>query len=152
MTIETPGPAPQTSSRLGRRCLGLLLCAAGLYIIAIACGLIQASGSPQESRAIVVSMGVLLAAAGVQVGQWAGTAGRLYDAMGALIVTSMASMFGSVSLFGRAQGFSSSFGAGGVQVSSHGSVTAARVAFGAGATLMGVVAIWAWTRVFRRRE
>jgi hypothetical protein len=151
VTIETTEPDPSTGSRLGRRCLGLLLSAAGVYLIASVCGIVPGLGSPDGSRAILASVGVLLAAAGIQVGQWVGTSGRLYDAVGAVIVTSMASMAGSVALFGDARGFRSSVGGGGVQFTSHGSVTAARIAFGVGAAFMGLIAIWAWTRVFRRR-
>ncbi len=148
--MEPTSPAPPEPSRLLRQLLGALLAGAGLYLLVAAFGLVRMENMA-GSRGLFASIGVLLTASGIQVAQWAGAAGRLYDAMGAIVVTSMAAMSGWVARYGDARGFRTSVSAGGVQATSHGSVTVARFAFGFGAAVMGLIALWAWARVVRRK-
>jgi hypothetical protein len=95
---------------------------------------------------------MLLATAGILVGQWIAAGSRLNYALGATLVSSFAAMFGWVAFFGDDKGFSTSVGAGGGHVTTHGSASAARIAFGLAAFLVALLALWAWKRVFFRRE
>jgi hypothetical protein len=81
-------------------------------------------------------VGVLLAASGVLIGQWVKTGSRTYHALGGLVMTSMAVMFGA--------------SVGGVAMSSGGGVTAARIAFSIAAVLTGLASVWSWRQVLRR--
>jgi hypothetical protein len=95
-------------------------------------------------------VGVLLAASGVLIGQWVATGSRIYHALGGLVMTSMAVMFGWVAVFGQASGFSMAAGVGGAAVSSGPGVTVARIAFGIASVLTGLASLWAWRQVLRR--
>ena len=149
--MEPPRLTPESPSRPFRFCLGIVLAGAGLALVAAVVGILPGHGSPVASRGLLASVGVALIAAGVQVGQWAGASGRLYDAVGAILVTAMATMTGWVALYGDERGFSTTVSGAGLSVTFHGAATLARVAFGTGAALMGLMALWAWRRVLRPR-
>jgi Protein of unknown function (DUF3592) len=144
-------PDPRTGRGL-RWALGILLIGGGVVLASIAMGsLNSASDSAVEARVLGTDVGVLLAASGVLVGQWVAAGSRTYDALGGLVMTSMAVMFGWVAFFGEASGFSVGVGVGGAAVSSGGGVTAARVAFGFASVLTGLASLWSWKRVLRLR-
>lgn len=133
-----------------RLTLGLLLTAGGLVLFVLG---VVASAAPSlnGSRVIVASVGVLLAASGVLLGQWVTAGSRLSDALGGAVVTSMAVIFGWVAIYGEASGFSGGVSIGGAAVTTGGSVTVARIAFGTGALLLGLASLWAWKRALRPR-
>ena len=136
-----------------RWALGLLLTGGGLVLLAVGLGVAPSDSSAHnESRMFASCMGVLLAACGVQVGQWVAMGCRLSYALGAAVVTSMAVMFGWVAIYGQAAGFSGGVSIGGAAVTLGGSVTPARIAFGIAAIVLGLASLVAWKQVFRRRE
>ena len=145
-------PDDGTSGRGLRWALGIVLIGAGLALAGV--GLESAnstSGTAGEARVLGTSMGVLLAASGVLVGQWVATGSRTYHALGGLVMTSMAIIFGYISFFGQASGFSGNAGVGGVAVSIGGGATAARIAFGIASALTALASLSAWREVMRRR-
>ena len=109
-------------------------------------------GGTSEARVLGTSVGVLLAASGVLLGQWVATGSRSYHALGGLAMTSMAVMFGWVAFFGQASGFSGGASVGGIAVGWGGGVTAARIAFGIASVLTGLASLWAWRQVLRHAE
>jgi hypothetical protein len=150
------GEAPRdesdrTMGRGLRWALGIVLTAGGLLLAGVGLGsLNSASDISSEAPVLGTSVGVLLAASGVLVGQWVATGSRAYHALGGLVMTSMAAMFGWVAFFGQASGFSVQAGVGAAAVSSAGGVTAARIAFGIAAVLTSLASLWAWRQVLRR--
>jgi hypothetical protein len=152
---ETSEALQDKSNRAwGRRLrwgLGIVLTAGGLVLAGVGLGSVNsASDSSVEARVLGTTVGVLLTASGVLIGQWVATGSRIYHALGGLVMTSMAVMFGWVAVFGQASGFSVAAGAGGAAVSSGGGVTAARIAFGIASVLTGLASLWAWRQVLRR--
>ena len=144
--------AADTASRGLRWALGLLLTGGGVVLLAIALGIVLPdSSSVKDSRVLVGSMGVLLTACGLQVGQWVAMESRLSHALGGTAITSMAVIFGWVAIFGDAAGFSSGVSTGNAAVTSSGSVTPARIAFGIGSILCALASLWAWKQVVRPR-
>lgn len=143
-----------TASRGLRRVLGAALTVGGLALAAVSLASPEtaAGGSAREAQVLGSCVGLMLAASGVQVGQWVTQGSRLHHALGALVVTSFSVVFGWVSLFGEASGFSGGASVGSVAVGIRGGVTAARLAFGAFALLTGAAALWSWKQVLRRRE
>jgi hypothetical protein len=148
-----PAHVATNTGRPGLRwALGLLLSGSALVLLAVGLGVASSdSSSLNESRVLVTSIGVLLATCGVLVGQWVATGSRLYHALGGTAITSMAVMFGWVAIYGDATGFSGGVGIGGAAVTSSGSVTLARVAFGILSIVFGLASLWAWKQVFRHR-
>ncbi|MBS0380492.1 MAG: hypothetical protein JSS29_18585 [Proteobacteria bacterium] len=144
--------SPQSPSPLVRGFLGVILAGLGIYLLGIDSGVIPFHRSLEGSRVFVGCLGVMLACTGIQVGQWAGASGRLPEAVGSMIITAMAVLFGWVTFFGDSRGFSSSLSVGGLSVTSHGSALVPRIAFGIGATLMALFAAYAWSRVLRPRN
>jgi hypothetical protein len=141
-----------TIGRGPRLAIAVVLTGAGLLLVGL--GLEQlssASNTAVEGRVLGISAGVLLAASGVLVGQWVATGSRAYHALGALVMTSMAVMFGWVAFFGQARGFSVGVGVGRAAVSTGGGVTFARIAFGIAAGLTGLASLWSWKQVLRRQ-
>ena len=149
---EALGEEPdRTTGRGLRRTLSIVLTGGGLVLAGVALGSPNsASDTAVEARVLGTSVAVLLAASGVLVGQWVAAGSRTYHALGGLVVTSMAVMFGWVAFFGQASGFSVSAGVGGDAVSSGGGVTAARIAFGFASVLTGLASLWSWRQVLRR--
>jgi hypothetical protein len=140
--------APSPALRWG---LGIVLTGAGLVLAAFSLGSPNsASATTLEARFLGATLGVLLAASGVLIGQWVATGSRIYHALGGLVITSMAVMFGWVAFFGQASGFSVTVGVGGGAVSSGGGVTAARIAFGIASIVTGLASLCAWRLVFHR--
>lgn len=145
------GGSDPTTRRGFRWALGIVLTGGGFVLAGIGLGLLNsASATSVEARVVGTSVGVLLAASGVLVGQWVSTGSRSYHALGGLVTASMAVMFGWVTFFGQASGFSVSAGIGGAAVSWGGGVTAARIAFGIASVLTGLASLWAWKQVLRR--
>ncbi len=144
--------SPQGPSPRVRGCLGVILAGLGIYLLGIDSGVIPVHRSLEGSRVFIGCLGVMLACTGIQVGQWAGASGRLSEAVGSMIISAMAVLFGWVTFYGDSRGFSSSVGAAGLQVTSHGSALVPRIAFGIGATLMALFAAYAWSRVWRARS
>ncbi|MGO9991853.1 MAG: DUF3592 domain-containing protein [Steroidobacteraceae bacterium] len=141
----------RTTGRGLRWTLGIALTGGGLVLAGVGLGPLNfASDTSVEARVLGTSVGILLAASGVLVGQWVATGSRTYHALGGLVMTSMAVMFGWVAFFGQASGFSVGAGVGGAAVSSGGGVTAARIAFGIASVLTGFASLWAWRQVLRR--
>ncbi len=140
----------RTTGRGLRWALGIVLTGGGLVLAGVGLGPLNfASDTSLEARVLGTSVGVLLAASGVLVGQWVTTGSRSYHALGALVMTSMAVMFGWVAFFGQASGFSVGAGVGGAAVSLGGGVTAARIAFGVASVLTGFASLWSWRQVLR---
>jgi hypothetical protein len=140
--------APSPALRWG---LGIVLTGGGLVLAAFSLG--SPHSTPEtsvEARVLGTTLGVLLAASGVLIGQWVATGSRIYHALGGLVITSMAVMFGWVAFFGQASGFSVTAGVGGGAVSSGGGVTAARIAFGIASIVTGLASLSAWRQVLRR--
>jgi len=132
--------------------LAPLLTAGGLALLAMGLGVVAwQRSSADESRVFITSLGVLLVSCGVLLGKWVAMGGRLYNALGGTAMTSMAVIFGWVALHGEAANFSGGVSIGGIGVSSGGSVTLARIAFGFGACLLALASLWAWKQVFRQR-
>jgi hypothetical protein len=141
----------RASGRRQRWGLGIVLTAAGLVLAGLGLGSVNsASDSPLEARVLGTTVGVLLAASGVLIGQWVATGSRIYHALGGLVMTSMAVMFGWVGVFGQASGFSMAAGVGGAAGSSGAGVTVARIAFGIASVLTGLASLWSWRQVLRR--
>src|SRR5579859_6712580 len=140
-----------TAGRGLRWALGIALTGGGLVLAGVGLHSLNCtSESCAEARVLGTSVGVLLAASGVLTGQWVAAGSRAYHAMGALVMTSMAVMFGWVAFFGQASGFSVDAGVGGAAVSVGGGVTAARIAFGIASFLTGLASLWAWRQCLRR--
>jgi hypothetical protein len=147
---EPAQAASESGSRALKRVLGVLLTVGGLVLLAVGVGVVSSdSSSVHDSRVLVTSLGVLLTASGLAVGQWVATGSRLYHGLGGLVVTSMAVMFGWIALYGDSAGFSGGVSIGGASMTSSGSVTPARVAFGLASIGLGLVSLWAWKQVFR---
>ena len=141
----------RTAGRGLRWALGIVLTGGGLVLVGVGLGPLNfGSDTSVEARVLGTSVGVLLAASGVLVGQWVAAGSRTYHALGGLVMTSMAVMFGWVAFFGKASGFSVNVGVGGAAVSSGGGVTAARIAFGIASVLTGLASLWSWRQVLRR--
>jgi Protein of unknown function (DUF3592) len=135
-----------------RWALGLVLTGGGLVLLAVGLGVVSSdSSSVNESRVLVTSLGVLLAACGVLLGQWVAVGSRLYHALGGTAVTSMAIIFGWVAIYGEASGFSGGVSIGGAALTSNGSATPARIAFGIVSVVFGLASLPAWKQVFRQR-
>ncbi len=146
-----PDDAEPGLGRAGRRVLGSLLAVGGLALAGFS--LAAATGAPAsaiEARVLGSCVGAMLAASGAIIAQWVVPGSRGHDALGALVVTAMAIVFGWIALFGQASGFRG--GVGGVALGAGGGVTAARIAFGAFAGVIGVAAVWSLKRVLRRRD
>lgn len=143
--------AADTVTRGFRRALGVLLIGAGGVLLAFALGIVAAAQSPSGSRILATTMGVLLVACGLQVGQWVAPGSRLSRVCGSVVVTAMAVMFGWVAVFGDAAGFHGGMSVGGIGVTSGGSAGTARILFGVASVLTGLAASWAWKQVFRSR-
>jgi hypothetical protein len=147
------GEPDRESGRSLRWLLGIVLTGGGLVLAWLGlASLHSAADTSGEAGVLGTTVGVLLAASGVLVGQWVKTGSRIYHALGGLVMTSMAVMFGWVAFFGQASGFSVGAGVGGAAVSSGGGVTAARIAFGIASVLTGLASLWAWGQVLRRQE
>ncbi len=141
----------RTTGRGLRWALGSVLTGGGLVLACVGLGSLgSASDTSLEAGVLGISVGVLLAASGVLAGQWVATGSRTYHALGALVMMSMAVMFGWVAFFGKASGFSVDAGVGGATVSLGGGVTTARIAFGIVSALTGLASLWAWRQVLRR--
>jgi hypothetical protein len=147
-----PNEAGRTTGRGPRWALGIVLASGGLVLVCVGLeSLRSASDSSVEAGVLGISVGVLLAASGVLVGQWVATGSRTYHALGGLVMTSMGVMFGWVAFFGQASGFSVGAGVGGAAVSLSGGVTTARIAFGIASALTGLASLWSWRQVLHRR-
>jgi hypothetical protein len=134
-----------------RWALGTLLTAAGLVLAGVVLGSpVSTAHADMEARVLGTSVGVLLSASGILIGQWVAAGSRTYHALGMLVMTSMAVMFGWVAFFGQASGFSAGAGVGGASVGLSGGVTAARIAFGIASVLTGIASLWSWKQVLRR--
>jgi hypothetical protein len=150
------GEAPQDESdgesgRGLRWALGIVLIGGGLVLAGLGLGSLNSASEPSVEAAVLgTSVGVLLAASGVLIGQWVTTGSRTYHALGGLVMTSMAVMFGWVAFFGQASGFSAGVSVGGAAVHAGGGVTAARIAFGIATVLTGLASLWSWRQVLRR--
>jgi hypothetical protein len=135
-----------------RWALGLLLTGGGLALLTVGLGVAPSdSTSLDESRVFVICVGILLAASGVQAGQWVAMGSRLSYAFGAAAITSLAVLFGWVAIYGQAAGFSGGVSVGGAAVTPGASVTPARIAFGIASIVFGFASLWAWKQVFRHR-
>jgi hypothetical protein len=135
-----------------RWALGLLLTGGGLALLTVGLGVAPSdSNSLDESRVFVICVGVLLAASGVQAGQWVAMGSRLSYAFGAAAITSLAVLFGWVAIYGQAAGFSGGVSIGGAAVTPVASVAAARIAFGIASIVFGFASLWAWKQVLRHR-
>jgi Protein of unknown function (DUF3592) len=147
----TPDAGDATAAAV-RWVVAPLLTAGGLALLAMGLGVVAwQRRSADESRVVITSLGIFLTSCGVLLGKWVAMGGRLYHALGGAVMTSMAVILGWVSLYGEAANFSGGVSIGGVGMSSGGSVTLARIAFGFGACLMAVASLWAWKQVFRQR-
>ncbi len=149
------GEAPQDEDGTGRglrRVLGIVLTVGGLALTGVSLQTVRSAPDTSEPGVLGTSVGVLLAASGVLLGQWVATGSRSYHALGGLATTSMAVMFGWVAVFGQASGFSGSASVGGIAVGWGGGVTAARIAFGIASVLTGLASLWAWRQVLRHAE
>jgi hypothetical protein len=133
--------AADNLSRGLRRTLGLVLIAGGAVLLALAFG--------NDAHVPMATLGVLLIAAGVQVGQWVGLDSRLGQVCGSLVVTSLAVMFGWVAIHGDAANFHAGASVGGTAVASGAAVAPARIAFAVASGLTALASLWAWSRVFR---
>jgi hypothetical protein len=143
--------AADTVSRGFRRALGVLLITVGAVLLASGVGMISTESSVNGSRLFATTVGVLLVASGMQVGQWVAAGGRLSDLFGSVVATSMAAMFGWVAINGDAANFHGTVSVGGAAAGSGGSATFARILFAAVSLLTAAVASWAWKRVLRPR-
>jgi hypothetical protein len=148
---EAPGDESERATGRGLRwALGIGLIGGGLAVAGVGLGSSSsAAASSLEARVLGTTLGILLTSSGVLVGQWVATGSRTYHALGALVMTSFAVMFGWIAFFGQASGFSAGAGVGGASVSSGGGATAARIAFGIASGLAGLASLWAWKQVLR---
>ena len=142
--------AADTVSRGFRQTLGVLLTGAGGIILAFGLGVISTDRSV-TSHVLATTVGVLVVAAGVQVGQWVAMGSRLSQVFGSLVITSLAAMFGWVAICGDAASFHGSTSIGGAAVASSGSAAPARILFAVASALTGLASVWAWKQVFRLR-
>jgi hypothetical protein len=137
--------ATETASPGLRRALGVLLGGTGFVLLAIGLGVIRLNPEALHgSRVVTVSAGALLAACGVLMGPWVTSGSRLYYLFGGAAISSMAVLFGWVSIYGDPAGFSGGVSIGGTAVRLGGSVTLARVVFGIGSTLLALASLWMW--------
>lgn len=148
---EAARSAADTVSRGFRRTLGILLIGAGGALLASGLGVISTARGLNDSHILATTLGVLLIAAGAQVGQWVAMDSRLSRVFGSLVITAMALMFGWVAIYGDAANFHGGASIGGAAVYSSGSATPARIVFGLASTLTGLASLWAWKQVFRLR-
>jgi len=140
-------------SRGLRRTLGVVLIGAGALLLALGLGVVSTGSSVNDSHLLTATMGVLLIASGVQVGQWVAMDSRLAGVFGSLVITSLAVMFGWVAIYGDAANFHASASVGGAAVASGGgSAAPARIAFAVASGLTGLASLWTWSRVFRSRD
>ena len=146
------GPEGMAGSGL-RRLLGVVLTGGGLVLVGVSLASPHAASAVAagEAKVLGTCVGVMLAASGVQVGGWVTTGSRTHHALGALVVSSMAFIFGWVALYGQASGFSGGVGVGGAAVGMRGGVTVARLAFGAFSVFAAIAALWSWRQVLRRQ-
>lgn len=142
-----------TMGRGLRWALGIVLTGGGLVLAyGGLASLGSASYSSVEAGVLGICVGVLLAASGVLIGQWVRAGSRTYHALGGLMMTSMAVMFGWVAFFGKASGFNVEAAVGGAAVNLGGGVTAARIAFGIASALAVLASLWAWRQVLSRND
>jgi hypothetical protein len=136
-----------------RRVLGIALAGFGIVLagVSMASSDSAAAANPGAARVLGTCMGVILAASGVQMGQWVATGSRVHYALGALVVSSMTIVFGWVALFGQASGFGGGVGVGGAAVGIGGGIPIARLAFGAFSIFLGAASVWTWKQVLRRQ-
>ena len=146
---EAAGIAADAVSRGFHRALGVLLIGAGGSLLAVGLGVIPTDQRIQGSRILATTVGVLLAASGMQVGRWVAMGSRLSNVFGSVVVSAMAAMFGWVAIYGDAADFHGGVSIGGAGVGSGNSAAPARILFGVAAALTGLVSLWAWRRVFR---
>jgi hypothetical protein len=150
LPVATDGASPGF-----RRALGVILAGSGLVLLAVGLGVVARDSSSLDGQGVIVSsLGVLLAASGVLIGQWVAAGSRLNDALGGAAITSMAVLFGWVAIYGDAAGFSGGVSVGGAALTSSGAgaATPARIAFGIGASLLGLASLFAWKRVLLPRR
>jgi hypothetical protein len=148
---EAARVAADTVSRGFRRGLGVLLIGAGGVLLALGLGVVSTDSSVNDSRIPAMTLGVLLVASGVQIGQWVAMGSRLSYVLGSVVITSMAVMFGWVAIYGDAANFHGSLSVGGAAMTLGGSATPARILFAAVSILTGLASLWAWKQVFRSR-
>jgi hypothetical protein len=134
-----------------RRVLGVVLIAAGGALLAFGLGFIPSDSSVNGSRLLTTTLGVLLVASALQVGQWVAVGSRLSNLFGSVVITSMAVMFGWVAVYGDAANFHGGMSIGGAAVALSGSAAPARILFAVVSIVAGFVALWAWKRVFQSR-
>ena len=139
-------------SRGLRRALGAVLIAVGSVLLVNGFGLVSAGSSFNGSHVPDAILGVLLIATGVQVGQWGATGGRLSFAFASVVATSIAAMFGWVTLYGSSAGFHGGMSVGGRAVAWTGSAVIARTLFASVSILAALAAAWSWKQVFRSRR
>lgn len=149
---ESESESPSDAANKPHRGLGLLLIGGGVALLAAGLGFAPFdSTSVNESRVVLICVGVLLAATGVLAGRWVATGSRLCEALGAVAITAMAVLFGWIAIYGQAAGFSGGVSMGGLAVTSGASVTPARIAFGIGSLVFGLASLPAWKQAFGQR-
>jgi hypothetical protein len=150
---DTALPVAGTASPAVRWAIGLLLAGCGIALLARGFGVLSSgSSSLRDSQVLIFVLGVLLSTSGVLVAPCWAEGSRLYRGLGALLISTMAGMFGWIAVYGEASGFSSGAGLGHVAMASSGPVMPARIAFGIGSIVFGLASLHAWNQVFRRRE
>jgi uncharacterized membrane protein len=142
--------AADTVSRRLLQTLGAVLIAAGGALLASGIGLIPAGSRLNGAHIPAAAMGTLLAACGLQVGQWV-TNRRLSALVGGVVAASLALLFGWVALYGDAAGFHGAIGVGGRAAGWSGSHVLGRVLFGSVAILTALLSLWSWKQAFRSR-
>jgi hypothetical protein len=148
---EATRAAADRVSRGFRWALGVVLIGAGSVLLALGLGVISTDSSVNGSRILATTVGVLLVASGVQVGQWLAIGSRLSYVFGSVAITSLAVMFGWVAIYGEASGFHGSMSIGGTAAALGGSAAPARILFAAASILTGLASLWAWKQVLRSR-
>ncbi len=146
---EAARVAADAVSRGFRRALAALLIGCGGVLLALKLGVGADDSTAGGSRILPMTLGVLLVACGVQVGQWVATGSRLYYVFGSVMVTSFAVMFGWVALYGDAASFHGAASIGGEAVALGNAAEPARILFAAVAVLSGLASLWSWKQVFR---
>jgi hypothetical protein len=147
---EAARAAVDTVSRRLLRILGAVLIGAGGFLLATGTGLIPAGSRLEGAHIPTMALGVLLVAAGVQVGQWAASR-RLSLLVGGAVAASLALLFGWVAVYGDAAGFHGAIGVGGRAAGWSGSHVIARVLFASVAMLAALFSFWSWKQAFRSR-
>jgi hypothetical protein len=148
---EAARMAAETASLAFRRVLGAFLIVGGGVLLAFGVGAIPTDSSVNCARVLAMTVGVLLAASGVQVGQWVQMGSRPSRVFGSIVVTAMAVMFGWVAIYGDAANFHGGMSIGGTAIATGGSASLARIMFGAVSLLTWLASFWAWKQVFRPR-